>query len=255
MVYSSVTTAPGQVLRTDAAIAWDALAHEVRRRYGWTPALTDSLRSYEVQERIFLERYTTTYLPGRPVKIWKGRAYFLKPGQATAAVPGTSNHGKGLAVDVTALGGFNGTRFKQLAAVAPAYGWTNTEGRAIGEAWHWGYTGTYTPPAPARPSPPVSTVQEDEDMPTANEIAAALLNTPHPEFQNRTLAQQLAQIINNDAANRTHLQSIIQSIPAATLAHVVPRAGMGAGETNLGAVVAYTDDHMIRIMTKLAEMS
>jgi hypothetical protein len=62
-------------------------------------ALDDSYRPFKVQKRIFLERYTKTPLPGRPSKVWKGERYFQRPHTAEAAVPGTSNHGWGLAVD------------------------------------------------------------------------------------------------------------------------------------------------------------
>lgn len=60
----------------------------------------DSFRPYSTQERIFRERYTTTELRGRPTKRWQGKTWWQRPGTAVAAVPGTSNHGWALAVDV-----------------------------------------------------------------------------------------------------------------------------------------------------------
>jgi hypothetical protein len=59
----------------------------------------DSYRPFETQERIFLDRYTTDPLPGRPTRQFRGKTFFQRPGTAKAAVPGTSNHGFGLAVD------------------------------------------------------------------------------------------------------------------------------------------------------------
>lgn len=59
----------------------------------------DSYRKYSIQEAIFRDRYTTTYLAGRPYKYWNGRRWYQKPNTAVAAVPGTSNHGWGLAND------------------------------------------------------------------------------------------------------------------------------------------------------------
>jgi peptidoglycan hydrolase-like protein with peptidoglycan-binding domain len=44
-------------------------------------------------------------------------------------------------VDISGTGGFGGLVYKRLAGMAPAYGWTNDEGRAINESWHWTYTG------------------------------------------------------------------------------------------------------------------
>lgn len=60
----------------------------------------DSYRLYAIQERIFRERYTTTRLPGRPTKVWNGVTWWQRPGTAVAAVPGTSNHGLALAIDL-----------------------------------------------------------------------------------------------------------------------------------------------------------
>lgn len=60
---------------------------------------SDSYRPYEVQERIFLQRFTTQRV-SRTKRTWRGKTWYLRPGYALAAVPGTSNHGLGLAVDV-----------------------------------------------------------------------------------------------------------------------------------------------------------
>lgn len=140
----AISGVSGARLLSGAAAAWESLRAAVHQAHGWYPTPTgpsDTYRSYAVQESIFRARYTTTYLAGRPVKVWGGVRWYLRAGQATAAVPGTSNHGKGIAVDVTGLGGFTGTRYKQLAAIASGLGWSNVEGAAIGEAWHWVYTG------------------------------------------------------------------------------------------------------------------
>lgn len=128
-------------LAAPAATAWVALCDAVAATWGWVPRATDAYRPYADQERIFRLRYTTTYLPGRPSKTWQGRRWYLRRGYAAAAVPGTSNHGRGIAVDVADLGGFTGARYRQLAALAEPRGWSNAEGRSIAEAWHWNYLG------------------------------------------------------------------------------------------------------------------
>lgn len=169
-------TARGQQLVGPAAAAWDALSDAVLAAYGWRPALTDSYRPLAVQERIFRERYRVQLL-GRgkygDVRWWKGLRWVRVTG-AAAAVPGTSNHGGGSAVDVTALGGFYGQRYKQLASLAAQHGWDNREGRSIGEAWHWTYNGTggaiadaITGPATSKPAPPppASIIKELATMP------------------------------------------------------------------------------------------
>ncbi|HWV79445.1 MAG TPA: M15 family metallopeptidase, partial [Isoptericola sp.] len=64
-----------------------------------------------------------------------------------AAVPGTSNHGWGLAVDICPET-YSGSRWDWLAANAPAYGWDNPDWARPGgskyEPWHWEYTAGVT---------------------------------------------------------------------------------------------------------------
>jgi LAS superfamily LD-carboxypeptidase LdcB len=64
---------------------------------------------------------------------------------ALAAVPGTSNHGWGLALDL--CGGaqsFGSAQYAWLAAIAPAFGWVNPPwarpGAGREEPWHWEYS-------------------------------------------------------------------------------------------------------------------
>jgi len=224
---------------------WRAHAARDQRNLTITSA-ADAFRTYEIQERIFKDRYTTTYLSGRPTKVWNGKTYWLKPGQATAAVPGTSNHGKGLAVDIKNAGAFDVGFHKWMSETGPLYGWSNAEGRSINEPWHW--VNDNVPRGAVGTIGQVVLTQKDDDMPTPMD----LLNAVHPEFGGRTLAQQLAQIINNDAANRTHLQGVIQGM-AATIASTVlntpiPRAGGTSGTTTLAAVLAYYDSHVNEIL-------
>lgn len=58
----------------------------------------DSFRPFEVQERIFRDRYRTDFKAGAASKVWNGVRWYHWSG-ATAAVPGTSNHGWAMAVD------------------------------------------------------------------------------------------------------------------------------------------------------------
>jgi hypothetical protein len=95
--------AGGPVIRlvAPAAKAWSALCaaaldagHVLKSTGG-----ADSYRPYSVQEATFRDRYTTSLLSGRPYKVWQGQRWYQRPGTAVAAVPGTSNHGWGLAID------------------------------------------------------------------------------------------------------------------------------------------------------------
>lgn len=146
----------GARLRPGAAASWAAVRRAVFARYGWMPTITsavDAYRSYEIQKATFLARYTLTvptggFKDGRSrtvanggIKRWNDRYWYLKDYQAVAAVPGTSNHGWGKAVDVRDLGGFTGRRYREFKTVASAMGWSNAEGSQIGEAWHWVFTG------------------------------------------------------------------------------------------------------------------
>jgi len=109
------------MLRCDAAVAFGALNEAYGRAFGTPMCVTDSYRTFESQVRLYGE----------------------KP--ALAAVPGTSNHGWGLAVDL--CGGaqsFGTAQYAWLAANAPALGWVNPAwarpGAGREEPWHWEFT-------------------------------------------------------------------------------------------------------------------
>jgi LAS superfamily LD-carboxypeptidase LdcB len=91
----------GGRLHHQAARAWVALwvaAKAAGINLTWTHGGT--YRPLDQQERLFLSRFTTTRLPGRPQRTWGGQTWWLKPGVAMAATPGGSNHGWGLAIDL-----------------------------------------------------------------------------------------------------------------------------------------------------------
>lgn len=68
-------------------------------RDGISLRITQAYRSYAEQVVIFKNRYTPTYLAGRPYRVWNGVRWYQRPGTSVAAVPGTSNHGWGQAID------------------------------------------------------------------------------------------------------------------------------------------------------------
>lgn len=101
-------------------------------------------RDLDEQERIFEDNYQTTYTEYEPGKVdkrgpWEGTYWYRKAGHAPTAVPGTSNHGWGKAVDWQNLGGYGSSSWNRFANVAVAHGWNNDEGRRNDEAWHWVY--------------------------------------------------------------------------------------------------------------------
>jgi len=148
-----VQTNPGYYLIRDAAYAWDRSV----AAFGKLVLITGAWRSYETQERIFLERYDRGYLVGRTgytddARWWPAKAswYTRKVGYAAAAVPGTSNHGGGLAVDVKTrreaddlpyaeaviFASWTDTDRARFLRVAAEHGWYDDEGRSVNELWH-----------------------------------------------------------------------------------------------------------------------
>jgi hypothetical protein len=119
-VLCEVSFAPGEQLRCDADHQFEALNAKYREAFGTDISVTDSYRSYDSQ-----------------VATKASRGYF-------AAVPGTSNHGWGLALD---LGGgiqdYGTAQYEWMRANAPAFGFDNPEwaraGGAKNEPWHWEY--------------------------------------------------------------------------------------------------------------------
>ena len=151
----ALATAPGFSLRDDAAIGWDRAV----RKYNKTVLLTGAWRSYETQERLFRERYRPgASSPFGDYRSWPvslggdGRVWGRVTG-AAAAVPGTSNHGGGIAVDVktsrsagdaaypetVVFTSFSDTDRIAFLRVAQEFGWDDAEGRSVGELWHLTY--------------------------------------------------------------------------------------------------------------------
>jgi hypothetical protein len=145
---------PTVTLVAPAARAWRALCVAAMRA-GHTLKATsaaDSYRTYATQEALFRSRYSTTFISGRPAVTWQGQTWWLRGGQAQAAVPGTSNHGLGLAVDIgeeldgdAATESITQATVDWLAVNAGHYGWS---AELQSEPWHWRYySGDTLPPA------------------------------------------------------------------------------------------------------------
>ena len=114
--------APGQVLRADAAAAFNQLTEAYRAARGTPICITDSYRDYATQVRLFA----------------------TKP--SLAAVPGTSNHGWGVAVDLCGgIQDYGTPAYTWMKANAPRFGWIHPAWAEPGgnrqEPWHWEYTG------------------------------------------------------------------------------------------------------------------
>jgi hypothetical protein len=114
--------APAHHLRADAAYAFDRLSYAYAGRFGTLPCITDSYRSYAQQVQV----------------------YRRKPG--LAAVPGTSNHGWGTALDLCGgIQSFTSAQHAWMLLNAPLYGWfhpawAEPDGSKP-EPWHWEFGG------------------------------------------------------------------------------------------------------------------
>jgi hypothetical protein len=108
----------GFSLRADATIAFVSLNEAYKRRFGKQMCVTDAYRNLAAQQSI----------------------YYRRPG--FAAVPGRSNHGLGLAVDL--CGGverFRSVEFVWMEKNSKKYGWFHPSWAYSSpfEPWHWEY--------------------------------------------------------------------------------------------------------------------
>lgn len=116
---SELAPIPGGQLRKDAASAWNAPGGPADA--GLRPGGDDSSYRPLDRQRYFWDLYQS------------GRGNL-------AAVPGTSNHGWGIAVDIP-----NSWEQAWMREHGTRYGWQKTE--AFSEPWHWTFVGGVSFPA------------------------------------------------------------------------------------------------------------
>jgi hypothetical protein len=117
-----VWAAPGHRLRPDAAFAFSSLSQAYAAEFGTPICITDSYRTFESQIAVRAAKPTL------------------------AAVPGTSNHGWGTAVDLCGgIQSFGTPQYTWMRQNAPLYGWFHPawaqQGGTKPEPWHWEYGG------------------------------------------------------------------------------------------------------------------
>jgi cell wall-associated NlpC family hydrolase len=113
----------GHSLRCDAAAAYRAMSAAFAAAFGSPMCITDSYRTYASQVRLYGEKPTL------------------------AAVPGTSNHGWGLAVDLCGgIDHYGTAQYGWMKANAGRFGYLHPDwaepGNGREEPWHWEYAGT-----------------------------------------------------------------------------------------------------------------
>lgn len=134
---------------------------------GYQLSYTGIYRTYDRQVQMLLERYTTTRIATLDTNYWQGKTWYLKPGYAQAATPGTSNHGWGLAWDFAIrleTGGLIALPTSAVAWLRAHSGWYGFYNEVASENWHYTYTwGDLVPPylrgQPPVPPPPTPTPQ------------------------------------------------------------------------------------------------
>lgn len=172
---------PGWPLRPDARLhrlaagAFQRLANDIQARFGETITAVsthDAYRPLHVQEACFRSRYSPTPLAGRKTKTWRGQTWWQKPNTAMAGVPGTSNHGWGMAMDTALVRNgqvvgilANRQMFDWLLQHAHEYG---LSWEAQSEPWHLRYhAGDNGPFANTTTAAPAATEEDevtDEDI-------------------------------------------------------------------------------------------
>ncbi len=110
------TITGGGRLRADAAAAFDRMSQAYKQAFGANICVTDSYRSYTEQVRVFRQR------------------------PSLAAVPGTSNHGWGLAVDLgCGVQSSRSAQYRWMVNNASRFGWVHPTWALHDpfEPWHW----------------------------------------------------------------------------------------------------------------------
>ncbi|WP_093171120.1 D-alanyl-D-alanine carboxypeptidase family protein [Sinosporangium album] len=109
---------PGHTLRADAAIAFISMNEAYKKQFGTQICVTDAYRDLAEQQSV----------------------YYRRPG--FAAVPGRSNHGLGLALDLCGgVQNFRSPQFNWIEANGKKYGWFHPDWAYTNpfEPWHWEY--------------------------------------------------------------------------------------------------------------------
>ncbi|MFE7408606.1 peptidoglycan-binding protein [Isoptericola sp. NPDC057559] len=129
-------------LRKDAAASWNRAIDDVRAGTGLQLTVRGWNRSLAEQQGFFLQRYRRgARSPFGDYRRYDGSTWG-RVGGAAAAVPGYSNHGWALAVDVQDFGGvgeWGNARRAKAFPILREHGWTDVEGRRVNEPWHLVY--------------------------------------------------------------------------------------------------------------------
>ncbi|RKR75325.1 M15 family metallopeptidase [Frondihabitans australicus] len=127
----------GTYLRRDAATAATRFNSAFHAAFGTGAIRTQAYRTFPSQLGIFVKRYVPHKEKSSGGEYWRGNYWVKKPDVAVAAIPGTSNHGWGLAIDFSSGIEKAGSPQKKWADVnGPKFAWYPV-GNDFGEPWHF----------------------------------------------------------------------------------------------------------------------
>lgn len=235
-------TKTGHRLRADAAVSYDRMDTAFRRDLGSALGITDAYRDLIAQ-------------------------FAVKAAKPTlAAKPGTSVHGWGLALDLgSGVPNEGSAAHRWMDAHGHEYGWVNPRwaqdhdpDNGAHEPWHWEYVPALDQHAGGTLTARLAIIDPEDDMPTAQEIAAAILDTPVlreglAAGGATTLRQQIAWSDDHTMQITRAIGLAVPTIVAGVLDAPVLREGLGAGgATTLRQQTAWTDDHTMQLARALA---
>jgi len=106
----------------------------VQQRAGSTQKINSAYRSNTAQLALFTANYTRNYITSAKFdrKWYAGSYWWRKKGDTVnVAPPGTSDHNKGIAIDVS-----TSSQLQETLLASPSHGFRRT---VPGEPWHWKY--------------------------------------------------------------------------------------------------------------------
>jgi D-alanyl-D-alanine dipeptidase len=144
------------LLAPEMAKCWIALREAVAKQFEVQLVILGggAYRDFDAQVSLFGQRYRTPAMSGLPsnqYRRWNGIQYSLRDGMASAATPGTSNHGRGAAVDAAILGADG--KVVAITSRTDMFDWLLQHAHEFGlswelqsEPWHLRAVGTVASP-------------------------------------------------------------------------------------------------------------
>lgn len=196
---SVLATIPGtsRQVRADLVGAVAALRAAFAAHFGKPLTVTDAYRPLSEQQRIFSQRYVVQAAGGGyygDVRYYDGLRWVRLRGYASAATPGTSNHGWAQAIDFGSGVNTSLTSDEHLwmRANAPRFGWNHpawARRSPFIEPWHWegepvagfvsnpvqggGTVPTLTPTSPIDPIPRLEATMGDRSFAIRDTVTGA----------------------------------------------------------------------------------